>query len=436
MPEAMLQFPACDVYDCTCLQAGIACWLECQTCRRKVASSSPSRSSGRIFLFRVNFVCWLLFSVHSTPMLLQWHVKEPGHSAKSAGGKLHLNTHTPLTQGSLSGLTMPLCRSAWSGCRIWHARSYNIATTAWDDLQCLQYSPWLVASYLSERFQSVIVVSACRPLVHGVPQDSVLGPVLFTLYSQPLSDVISVHDCDYHNKYADDTELSKGASPDQFDSVQSCIQTCIGDVLNWANNNKLMLNTNKTEVMPVGSASRVALVESECTNIGGNSVPFKMSVKYLGVHLDQTLSVLQHIDSVCRASFLELRWATTIGPYLSQSATARLVAAIIISRLDYCNSVFTGLPADQVAELQWIQNTAAQLVMKKRKWDHVTPLLKELHWLPVKFRCRYEIATLAYRHFEGSLPPYLSSSLCTYEPPRSLRSSREKLLKIFRGTFV
>ena len=99
---------------------------------------------------------------------------------------------------------------------------------------------WFV-SYLSGRFQSVIVdgvVSASRPLVYGVPQGSVLGPVLFTLYSQPLSDVISVHNCDYH-KYADDTELSKSAPPDQFLSVQACIQTCIDDVLLWVNSNKL-----------------------------------------------------------------------------------------------------------------------------------------------------------------------------------------------------
>ena len=159
---------------------------------------------------------------------------------------------------------------------------------------------------------------------------------MFTLYSQPLSDVISVHDCDYH-RYAGDTELFKGASPDQFDSVQTCIQRDIGDVLILMNSNKLKLSTDKTEVTPVGSSSRVALVESECANIGGNSVPFKMSLKYLGVHLHQTLSVRQHIDSVCRASFLELRRAATIRPYLSQSATARLVAAMITSRLDYCN---------------------------------------------------------------------------------------------------
>ena len=276
------------------------------------------------------------------------------------------------------------------------------------------------------------VVSASRPLVYGVPQGSVLGPVLFTLYSQPLSDVISVHNCDYH-KYADDTELSKSAPPDQFLSVQSCIQTCIDDVLLWMNSNKLKLNTDKTEVMPVGSASCLESVDSECANIGGNSVPFKTvtSVKYLVVHLDKTLSMQKHISSICCAFFLELRRIASIRLYLSQSAAARLVAAMVISRLDYCNSVFIGLPADQIAQLQRVQNNAARLVLRKRRRDHVTPLLKELHWLPVKFRCQYKIATLAYRHFDGSLPPYhLSSSLCTYEPSRSLRSSNEKLLKI------
>ena len=190
-----------------------------------------------------------------------------------------------------------------------------------------------------------------------------------TLYSQPLSDVISVHNCDYH-KYADDSELCKSAPPDQFLSVQSCIQTCI-DVLLWMNSNKLKLNTGKTEVMPIGSASCLESVDSECANFGGNSVPFKTSVKYLGVHLDKTLSMQKHISSVCCASFLELRRIASIRPYLSQSAAARLVAAMVISRLDYCNSVFIGLPADQIARLQRVQNNAARLVMKKKE-DEIT----------------------------------------------------------------
>ena len=93
----------------------IHCWrdsllVEYQTRNRKVASSNPDRSGGRIFFSRVNFVFWLLFGVRSTPVLPLWHVKDPSHSAKSACGRLHLNTHTPLTQQSRSGLTMPLSR--------------------------------------------------------------------------------------------------------------------------------------------------------------------------------------------------------------------------------------------------------------------------------------------------------------------------------------
>ena len=90
--------------------AGIACWAERRSRDRKVASSNPGGSGGRIFFSRVNFVCWLLFGVRSTPMLPQWHVKHSGHCAKSAGGRLHLNTHTAMTQRSRSGLTMPLSR--------------------------------------------------------------------------------------------------------------------------------------------------------------------------------------------------------------------------------------------------------------------------------------------------------------------------------------
>ena len=83
---------------------------ERRTRDRKVVSSSPGRSGGIIFFSIVSFLYRLSFSIRSTPMLPQWHVKEPGHSAKSAGDRIHLNTHTSFTQRSRSVLTMPLCR--------------------------------------------------------------------------------------------------------------------------------------------------------------------------------------------------------------------------------------------------------------------------------------------------------------------------------------
>ena len=90
--------------------SSVACWLERHTCDRKVASLNPGRNGRRIFFSIVNFVCLLSLRFRPTPMLPQWHVKDPGHSAKSAGGRLQLNTHTPLTQRSRRWLTMPPCR--------------------------------------------------------------------------------------------------------------------------------------------------------------------------------------------------------------------------------------------------------------------------------------------------------------------------------------
>ena len=286
------------------------------------------------------------------------------------------------------------------------------------------------SSYVTNRTQTVAISgfkSAPSPLLYGVPQGSVLGPVLFTLYSQPLSSVISAHECNFH-KYADDTEMSKSAPAKDFCIVQSEVTACIHDVLDWMTSNKLKLNTDKTEVMPAGTSSQLKLIDTNSANIGGTDIKFKDSVKYLGVNIDQTLSLQNHITSICRTSFLELRRIASLRPYLSKEATKRLISALVTSRLDYCNSALTGLPSEQISRLQRVQNSAARLVLKKKKCEHITPLLKELHWLPVKFRCQFKTATLAYRHFDGTLPKYLSDSLHTYQSSRSLRSSSEKLL--------
>ena len=113
-------------------------------------------------------------------------------------------------------------------------------------------------------------------------------------YSQPLSDVIACHSCDYH-KYADDTEISDSAPPSDFTSAQSNIQSCISDTLPWMQSSKLKLNTEKAEMMLVGSSVCISSVGCESADIGGSSISFQTTV---GVHLDQTLSVKQHISSL------------------------------------------------------------------------------------------------------------------------------------------
>ena len=165
------------------------------------------------------------------------------------------------------------------------------------------------AFYFEGREQSVMVdvFSSPSPLQFGVPQGSILGPILFTLYSQPLCDLICCHECDYH-KYADDMQLSKGVPPDQFQSLLCDIQTCTESLVDWVYSNKLKLNAVKTGVLPIASTSHLSSVGRDSVDIGGKRIPFR----YLGVHLDQTLSMQQHISSVCRAAYLELRRIASI----------------------------------------------------------------------------------------------------------------------------
>ena len=145
------------------------------------------------------------------------------------------------------------------------------------------------------------------------------------------------------------------------------------------------------------------------------------------------MSMKEQATSLCRTSYFRLRKIPSSRPYLSGASTAQLVSSLILSRLDYCNSTLSGLPSSSLNRLQKLQNNAARLVLRKLKSDHVTPLLKKERkkdcMLPAEARIHYKIATLAFRHFENSLPPYLSELLHTYQPFRTLRSSSKKTVE-------
>ena len=144
---------------------------------------------------------------------------------------------------------------------------------------------------------------------------------------------------------------------------------------------------------------RIRSVGCESADIGGSSIPFQTTVTYLGVHLDQTLSMKQHISSLCRTTFLALRRIASIRPFLSYSSTEKLVASMITSRLDYCHATFAGVADGQIARRQKIQNNAARLIVKKSKRNHITPLLKELYWPPLKYRIQCKLTSAAlFRH--------------------------------------
>ena len=126
---------------------------------------------------------------------------------------------------------------------------------------------------------------------------------------------------------------------------------------------KLKLNTENKRDEP---SERISSVGCESADIGGNSIPFQTTVTYLGVHLDQTLSMKQHISSLCRTTFLALRRIASILPFLSNSSIEKLVASMITSRLDYCSATFAGVADEKIARIQKIQNNAARPILKNR----------------------------------------------------------------------
>ena len=127
---------------------------------------------------------------------------------------------------------------------------------------------------------------------------------------------------------------------------------------------------------------------------------------------------------------VELRCIRQIRRFIDEEVTKRLVIAFVISRIDYCNSLFKGVSHEKLNRLQGIQNQAAKLVKLVHESDHVTPILKDLYWLPVQSRINYKIFTLVFRSMQDpTFPEYLNQMIETYLPERSLRSKTKNLLK-------
>ena len=286
-------------------------------------------------------------------------------------------------------------------------------------------------SYLLDRSQTVCVKGASsKPSVlsFGVPQGSVLGPMLFVLYASPVSDVISRHVMS-HESLADDTQIHQSAPIDEIGGLMARTRECILDLKVWMTQNKLQLNDEKTELLlacPKKFLNHPSL--PTFLEIGNTSVPFSSSVRSLGVNLDPTLSFQQHISNVCRSAYLELRKISSVRHFLSAEATTTLVCAFIFSKLDYCNSLLAGLPKHLIHRLQRIQNNSAHLVCKSSKFEHVSPLLHSLHWLPVSDRIDYKISSLTHSAICGTGPEYLSELVQIYTPSRPLCSSSDTRL--------
>ena len=178
-----------------------------------------------------------------------------------------------------------------------------------------------------------LIVALLFSCALGIPQCSVLGPMLFSMYIKPLSAIIDSQSI-IHHSFADDLQMSPGRISKLLHSMQSYI----GDVNAWVTVNMPKLNDNKTELMLVTSKISKHLHSlPTSTTIGNAKIPFKKSVKNLGFILDCHLTMNAYVSKIARTCYFELRRLASIRLFLISTATATLVSAFGLSRIDYCN---------------------------------------------------------------------------------------------------
>jgi hypothetical protein len=137
---------------------------------------------------------------------------------------------------------------------------------------------------------------------------------------------------------------------------------------------------------------------------------------HIGVVFDRTLSLEKQVTAMCQSAFYYIRNISRIRKYISYDITKILVHAFVTSRLDHCNSLLYGIPKHLIQRLQYVHNAAARLISLSHRSDHITPVLKELHWLPVKQRIKYKIILFVYKAINGIAPAYINDLISPYVP--------------------
>ena len=241
------------------------------------------------------------------------------------------------------------------------------------------------------------MVRSRSDLSFGVPQGSVHGPQLF--YSlchstqQPdLGHVIP------HHMYADDSQLYISFSSGNFAAALNGLQSRLASVQSWMSTNRLKLNPDMTEILLIGNersrSKYLSIFPIEL--LGVETYPAK-SARNFGVIFDKNSNFRSHISAICSSCIYHIRDLWCVHRHLDLESAKLLANALVSSRLDYCDSLLSGTAETEPTKLQRVLNHLARVVTKSPPFTRSVPLLRSLHWLPVKYRVHFKICLVTYR---------------------------------------
>ena len=167
-------------------------------------------------------------------------------------------------------------------------------------------------------------------------------------------------------------------------------------------------------------------------NMCGCNITLQQTVRDIGVFLDSGMDMSAQVSRICQSAYFQLHNIAKIRHCLTVNACKTIVHALVTSKLDYGNAVLFGINERLINKLQMTQNSAARLIMRQRRRDHITPVLIALHWLPIRYRILYKVLVSTFQAVHNLAPMYITDLISLYEPGRQLRSASRSLLTVPR----
>ena len=190
--------------------------------------------------------------------------------------------------------------------------------------------------------------------------------------------------------------------------ARGAMERCIRAVKAWLIVDKLKLNKDKSEFKLIGTGQQLSTIRTDSLMVGNTQVNSVSEAWNLDVWFDFNFQFRSHINNTCQSAFFSPYNIRRIRKYLLFEAAKSLVQAFVISKIDYCSAILYGLPAVHVNRLQRVKNAVARLLTNTPRYDHITPMMINLHWLPVTFRIIFKVNLMTFKAIHGLAPAYLS----------------------------
>ena len=249
------------------------------------------------------------------------------------------------------------------------------------------------------------MVSQSLPVDYGVPQGSILGPVLFTVY---INDLLTVPKLCQTACYVDDSKLYLKFKINELCNAVSAVNSDLNEICKWCCHNSLLMNPDKTNLLVIGVPQLLRQVTDFTITLCGKLISPTPVAKDLGVFLDQCLSYDEHIRKTVASCINKLIQINRIKHLLDKETLLLIISSFVFSRLFCYSSVWSNTSATNIHKLQLVQNFAARIILGLRKYDHISAGLRSIRWLNLKQRLMVNDAVMMHNCLKCLSPSYLS----------------------------